>query len=885
VTLRPHPPGVDGAHLSVRQHPDAGRSRRALMLARRAGCRQALDAYAPRCPSDLFSTDDLFALGGGGKDGSGVWTNLTASSNGAVAGFVDYDWAVGACRRAAEGGGDACGKLRVPDGAVLATYYAKAGDWDSAWDPDVHFARSDDGTFRAGSLKAKVSCGNQFEVVAGREVYLARSARCPVAIDGKPAGKAAGGGGGGGGGGPGGEVPGIELYTSVEAGGAWRRACVPVAVRQEGYELVETHDARGTIVVVDYRLQAPSPGGGGGGGGGPGGGGGGPGGGPGGGGGGPDLRAAAAYTAGPRHAVFSLSLANIYARDGAAAVGTSDLARIEGVPGAFFANVMVPRPPGGGGGGGGGSSRQRDRPMVVSRRTFSGGGAWHALPAPQRFNHPRCDRCGGKAGGPGGACHLHLHGASSWFFGSAQVPSAYSHPSAPGLIVGSGNVAPAGEQGLDDNDAICTFVSSDGGATWSDAAEGAWIYEYADWGGVIVMSKHEVNGPADEVRVSTDYGACWRSAPLDEALFVENIRVEPDGQRPRVVVHGRRCRRDQHARCAYGADDPRPSPEGVMYLLDVPSALAGAAGGSLVPQCRADRDYETWEVPAFEGEEGGGGDGGGGGGGGGSGGAATGSGRCLLGARRAFTRRKADVVCVQGGDYVRPLPVNTTCPCSLAADTECDYGFISDGGRGGGEGGSGGGSGSCALLPRERMPSCPLLDTMGGDYTVSSSGRRLVHGDVCAGADALFSDTDGAGQAKHGGRRGGGSGGGGGGGESPAAKRGLFHRLFTLALVVGVLAGAFAAYVAVLAPPHVRERVEAATGELGALGVAAACTAAEVGAMAAGAGRRLLARLGVGGGGAAAGGGGGGAAAAAGYAALDDDLGYFQPLDGGGGRL
>lgn len=46
---------------------------------------------------------------------------------------------------------------------------------------------------------------------------------------------------------------------------------------------------------------------------------------------------------------------------------------------------------------------------------------------------------------------------------------------------------------------VCTWLSFDGGFTWSDIAEGTWIYEYADWGGVVVMSKHELNGPADEV--------------------------------------------------------------------------------------------------------------------------------------------------------------------------------------------------------------------------------------------------------------------------------------------------------------------------------------------------------------------------------------------------
>ena len=44
-----------------------------------------------------------------------------------------------------------------------------------------------------------------------------------------------------------------------------------------------------------------------------------------------------------------------------------------------------------------------------------------------------------------------------------------------------------------------TWLSFDGGFTWTDIAEGTWIYEYADWGGLVVMSKHELSGPADEV--------------------------------------------------------------------------------------------------------------------------------------------------------------------------------------------------------------------------------------------------------------------------------------------------------------------------------------------------------------------------------------------------
>jgi hypothetical protein len=92
-----------------------------------------------------------------------------------------------------------------------------------------------------------------------------------------------------------------------------------------------------------------------------------------------------------------------------------------------------------------------DRPVVRTLITFNGGGAWQGIKAPARFASPKCDRCGGKPD-----CYLHLHGASSWFFGTVQYPSVYSHPAAPGLLVGTGNVAPEGE-GLQDGGDGCAL--------------------------------------------------------------------------------------------------------------------------------------------------------------------------------------------------------------------------------------------------------------------------------------------------------------------------------------------------------------------------------------------------------------------------------------------
>lgn len=74
------------------------------------------------------------------------------------------------------------------------------------------------------------------------------------------------------------------------------------------------------------------------------------------------------------------------------------------------------------------------------------GGRWQRIPAPTKFNNVACDRCNGQS-----PCYLSLHGPSSWDNMDISVPAWYSNPSAPGLIMATGNVGPLGI-GLDDND-------------------------------------------------------------------------------------------------------------------------------------------------------------------------------------------------------------------------------------------------------------------------------------------------------------------------------------------------------------------------------------------------------------------------------------------------
>jgi hypothetical protein len=163
--------------------------------------------------------------------------------------------------------------------------------------------------------------------------------------------------------------------------------------------------------------------------------------------------------------------------------------------------------------------------------------------------------------------------------------------------------------------------------------------------------------------------------------------------------------------------------------------------------------------------------------------------------------------------------------------------------------------------PQEKLPTCPHVDD--GSYRVSSSGFRLVHGDVCTGIDQIIADTDGKGEPR-------------GGGGGPSRRRGgRGHGLFSFVMVAAALAGVGAAWYHFLASPGQR----ATAAEVG--GAAAAFCSGLV-ALAVDAADTALAKLGAGFGGLRFGGGGGGGGGPA-YEPLDEEVGAGDAGDAGRG--
>ena len=620
---------------------------------------------------------DLFVS----KDFGTSWTNLTEVSGAKMAKVRDFDWGA---------------KLPVyagkptPDEAVFATVLPGAEahkGFYPGWDKDVHYVVTLD-LFQSKFAKI-IPCGNLFEIVGGK-VFLAVPSDCPVGPDGKA--RKSGGG----------TIAGrsVTLYSSDPDGDDFVEACLPAKLEDDGYNLVHTHDGAAAFVLADHAEPGswgPSA----------------------------DSPTSDAYAPAYNVSLHTLSLPDIYRRD-----YVTDFSRVEGLPGVFIANQVDPagRRPG---------SRGKEASFLRTRVSFNGGGSWEAVPPPASFRYGHCNTCA--PGAPADQCSLHLHGPTSWYAPEGPHPNFYSLPTAPGLVIATGNVGPHLDMSPD---ADCTWMSRDGGVTWEDVAENTAIYEIGNHGGVVVLAAHQSEGPTDAVTFSLDGGACFHRVQLPEPMLVENIRVAPGGNSHVFVVHGSACLKTKlHPECGFTGG---AVPPGKLYAIDLQEMM-----GTDWRECSTapdSKDYETWVVPR--------------------------EGQCLLGVKKTLHRRSKDAFCVNpaGWNPLAPAVPDEACQCSVPADTECEFGYVRS------SSGSGGNASACEpMRDVGAQEACPRLTNSG--YLASSSHLRLVHGNTCKGVNAIIPETNGKGGAK----------GSDDGGQGKSSGMGGVAKFFLMVMAIGAI--------------------------------------------------------------------------------------------------
>jgi hypothetical protein len=71
-----------------------------------------------------------------------------------------------------------------------------------------------------------------------------------------------------------------------------------------------------------------------------------------------------------------------------------------------------------------------------------------------------------------------------------------------------------------------TFLSRDGGLTWTEIAKIPLIYEFGDHGGLLVAAPNLKS--TTQIRYSWNEGKTWTKLKIsEEPIFVENIIIEP----------------------------------------------------------------------------------------------------------------------------------------------------------------------------------------------------------------------------------------------------------------------------------------------------------------------------------------------------------------------
>eukprot|EP00413_Alexandrium_margalefii_P040988 CAMPEP_0204600826 /NCGR_PEP_ID=MMETSP0661-20131031/55668_1 /ASSEMBLY_ACC=CAM_ASM_000606 /TAXON_ID=109239 /ORGANISM="Alexandrium margalefi, Strain AMGDE01CS-322" /LENGTH=835 /DNA_ID=CAMNT_0051611661 /DNA_START=41 /DNA_END=2545 /DNA_ORIENTATION=- len=306
-------------------------------------------------------------------------------------------------------------------------------------------------------------------------------------------------------------------------------------------------------------------------------------------------------------------------------------------------------------------SKSKSESVVRTVISFDKGGVWSYL------KPPKVDSQGKKVDCSQDRCWLHLHGVTNFH----NYAPFYSTENAIGIIMGTGNVGPYLRFETDQTN---TYMSRDGGLTWVEVHKGAFIYEYGDHGGLVVMADDIKK--TQQVVFSWNEGQSWYDFELSKfPVEVDNIVTEPNATSTKFLLYGTR------------------GDVGVLYYLDF-EALGQPTCKGVWAADSVSSDYETWTPSDGRGSD-----------------------KCMLGKQVTFTRRKQVSECFNGEKFERPV-VRKNCECK-EDNYECEMGFMRKVG-----------SLECRFVDDGSIP-VPKTCTSSDFFSVIA--HRKVIGDSCEG--------------------------------------------------------------------------------------------------------------------------------------------------------
>lgn len=148
--------------------------------------------------------------------------------------------------------------------------------------------------------------------------------------------------------------------------------------------------------------------------------------------------------------------------------------------------------------------------------THNKGSSWELIPAPTEDMNGKSTKCFLEDG-----CSLHLQMYSN---SDVRYAPPYSQESAVGIVMATGTLGNRLE--LDRGERRGTFLSRNGGLSWSQISKIPLIYEFGDHGGLLVAAPNTVS--TTQIRYSWNEGKTWTKLTVSEdPIFIDNIIIEP----------------------------------------------------------------------------------------------------------------------------------------------------------------------------------------------------------------------------------------------------------------------------------------------------------------------------------------------------------------------
>lgn len=284
-------------------------------------------------------------------------------------------------------------------------------------------------------------------------------------------------------------------------------------------------------------------------------------------------------------------------------LGFENLEKVETIEGVWIANIAN------------GYDEDTYWPLSKSKITFDDGRTWQYL---------KTEDCEGNE-----ECSLNLISLDERR-GDGQSRTGAT----PGILVGVGSTGKSLER---DVYKLKTYLSRDGGLTWTEIIDAPSIYNFGDLGNIIVAAPYnkESKKLTKTIKYSLNQGKTFESLDLPTEFFPTLLTTTIDGTTTKFILAGLIPKE--------GEKETSFSAKEIIYSLDFGKAFSRTCG---------DSDFEDWYARTTASMEF----------------------ECIFGHKDLYKRRKQDADCFVNKPFTDLVMDELGCTCS-EYDYECNFGF------------------------------------------------------------------------------------------------------------------------------------------------------------------------------------------------------------------